>query len=80
VIAENDEYTAMKPSSVVSRIKRTEMPSTPTWYLAPTAGIQSRAKVNWNAGPAGSYTNQSGSERTKSSPAITVATVLIALD
>jgi hypothetical protein len=43
----------MNPSNVVSRIRRIEIPSTPTWYVAPTEGIHSCAYVNWNAGPSG---------------------------
>ena len=44
----------MKPSRVVSRISRTEMPSTPNRYWTPTDGIQRALVANWNSAPLGS--------------------------
>src|SRR5512146_2611807 len=65
--------------SVVRRISRAAMPSTPREYLTPRDGIQSRSSRKRNAADSRNpRANQSGSEAKNVSPATTVARALIA--
>src|SRR6266446_2456840 len=64
---------AMTPRKVVRRRRRREMPSTPTKYCTPIAGIHEPRSTNWNPALSVSYRKNSGAERTKSMSAIQVA-------
>src|SRR4030095_14184227 len=61
-MAVHEDRMARNPSTVVSRIKRMEIPSTPTWYCTPMDGIQGMLFSNWNGAPSGRYRQKSGSE------------------
>ncbi len=56
----------MKPSSVVSRISRVEIPSTPKKYWTPIEGIQGAFSTNWK--PSAERSNQNHSGRLSRKP------------
>ena len=65
---------AIAPSSVVSRIRSSEMPSTPNRYCTPMAGIQEPRSMNWKPVAARSNQNHSGRLTRKPSEPTTLAT------
>ena len=63
----------MKPSSVVSRIRSGEIPSTPKKYWTPIEGIQAAFSTNWKPAAPRSNQNHSGRLTRKPSRAMPLA-------
>ena len=73
LMAFQEDRKDRNPSKVVSRTRSRAMPSIPNSYRAPIDAIQGWLSRNWKRSPPRSNSNQSGTDRRKSSSATPVA-------